>query len=42
MDFCAVGNRGINMGNATTGDDFLGSVARAMISMRKLNVIFVP
>ena len=42
VDFCAVGNRGLNKGNAVTGDDFLGTVARAMISMRKLNSIFVP
>ena len=42
VDFCAVGNRGLNMGNAVTGDDFLGTVARAMITMRKLNSIFIP
>ena len=42
VDFVAVGNRGLNMGNAVDGDDYLGTVARAMISMRKLNVIFVP
>jgi len=42
VDFVAVGNRGLNMGNAVDGDDYLGTVARAMISMRKINVIFVP
>ena len=42
IDFVCVGNRGLNMGNAADGDDYLGSVARAMISMRKLNCIFMP
>ena len=42
VDFCAVGNRGLNVGNAVVGENFLGTVAQAMISMRKLNVIFVP
>ena len=42
VDFCAVGNRGINVGNAESGDNFLGTVAQAMIGMRKLNVIFCP
>jgi len=43
IDFISIGARGSNAGEATGGpEDFLGSVARAMISMRKLNVIFVP
>lgn len=42
IDFCCVGNRGNNVGSAANGDDYLGSVARAMISMRQLNVIFFP
>ena len=43
VDFISVGGRGVNAAEATGGpEDFLGSVARAMISMRKLNVIFVP
>ena len=42
IDFCCVGNRGLNMARTGQGDDFLGTVARAMISMRQLNVIFFP
>ncbi len=42
IDFVCVGNRGLNMGNAADGDDYLGTVARAMIQMRKLNTIFCP
>ena len=42
VDFVCVGNRGINMGNAVDGDNYMGSVASSMIGMRQLNVIFVP
>lgn len=42
IDFVVVGNRGLNMGNAADGDNYMGSVAMAMISMRRLNVIFCP
>ena len=42
VDFVAVGNRGLNVGNAVIGDDYLGPNARAMLSMRKLNCIFMP
>lgn len=42
VDFVCVGNRGLNMGNAADGDNYLGSVANSMIAMRQLNVIFVP
>lgn len=42
IDFVVVGNRGLNMGNAVDGDNYMGSVAMAMISMRRLNVIFCP
>ena len=44
VDFVSVGNKGLNSSGAAAGggDDHLGSVARAMISMRKLNVIFIP
>ena len=42
VDFICVGNRGLNMGNAVDGDNYMGSVAAGMISMRQLNVIFVP
>ena len=42
IDFVCVGNRGLNVGNAVDGENFLGTVARAMISMRRLNTIFIP
>ena len=42
IDFCCVGNRGINYGSAAAGDNYLGTVAREMISMRRLNVLFFP
>ena len=42
IDFACVGNRGINVGNAVDGENFMGSVASSMIAMRQLNVIFVP
>ena len=31
IDFCAVGNRGLNVGNAVDGANYLGTVAQAMI-----------
>ena len=42
VDFVCVGNRGLNVGNAAEGDNYLGRVAQAMIAMKRLNVIFVP
>ena len=42
IDFVCVGNRGLNVGNAVDGENYLGTVAQNMIAMRKLNVIFVP
>ena len=42
IDFVVVGNRGLNVGNAVDGENYMGSVAMAMISMRRLNVIFCP
>ena len=42
IDFTCVGNRGLNVGNAVDGDNYLGTVAQNMIAMKKLNVIFVP
>ena len=42
IDFICVGNRGLNVGNAVDGENYLGTVAQAMIGMRRLNVIFVP
>lgn len=44
VDFVSVGNKGLNASGGAAGgaNDYLGSVARAMISMRKLNVIFIP
>lgn len=42
VDFICIGNRGLNVGNAVDGDNFLGHVAMAMIAFKKLNVIFCP
>ena len=42
IDFVCVGNRGLNVGNAADGDNFMGNVASSMIAMRQLNVIFIP
>ena len=42
VDFCAVGNRGLNVGSVARGDNYLGHVAEAMIAFKRLNVIFVP
>lgn len=42
VDFVCVGNRGLNVGNAVDGDNFMGNVAASMIAMRQLNVIFIP
>ena len=42
VDFVCVGNRGLNVGNAADGDNFMGNVAQSMIAMRQLNVIFIP
>ena len=42
IDFCAVGSRGINVGNAVDGPNYLGRVAQAMIGFKSLNIIFVP
>lgn len=42
IDFCVVGNRGINVGNAVEGQNYLGRVAQAMLAFKRLNVIFVP
>lgn len=42
VDFVCVGNRGLNVGNHVDGENYLGSVAQAMIGFKKLNVIFVP
>ena len=42
VDFVCVGNRGLNVGNAVDGENYLGTVANAMIAMKKLNVIFIP
>ena len=42
IDFVCVGNRGLNVGNAADGENYLGTVANAMIAMKKLNVVFIP
>ena len=42
VDFVCVGNRGLNVGNAADGDNYMGNVASSMIAMRQLNVIFIP
>lgn len=42
VDFCCVGNRGLNVGSVARGENYLGHVAQAMIGFKKLNVIFVP
>ena len=42
VDFVCVGNRGLNVGSAADGDNYMGTVASSMIAMRQLNVIFMP
>ena len=42
IDFVCIGSRGLNVGNAADGDNFMGRRAQEMIAFRKLNVIFIP
>merc|ERR1712060_114527 len=42
IDFVCIGSRGLNVGNAADGDNFMGRRAQEMIAFGKLNVIFIP